>query len=226
MRPDLRSVALVMTNLFGVYLAVGGIAMMVSTLSNRRGRAIAVVFGLVLASFLLNFVAQYWAPAKPFAFLSVMNYYQPARVLESGTFPVARYGGIAECRRRGVAVGRRDHGASQHLYRVVRVTTLLDELTVNVTSDSFTHCHLPVTVIVVPSHHAPARRNEGATVYRAALLLNFRPHAGVPAGAAAWGNGQESLQASLSHPTIAYWQARCAASAQLHRRDPDGSHVS
>jgi len=46
---------LVMANFFGVYLAVGGIAFLVSALSDRRGRAMAVVFAIVLASFLLNF---------------------------------------------------------------------------------------------------------------------------------------------------------------------------
>ena len=78
---------MVMTNLFGVYLAVGGSSLLISSLSDRRGRAVAVIFGLLLASFLLNFVAQYWPPAKPFAVLSVMNYYQPAQILQEGIFP-------------------------------------------------------------------------------------------------------------------------------------------
>lgn len=89
MRPDMQSVAMIMTNLFGVYLAVGGIAMLVSSLSDRRGRAVAIVFALVLASFLLNFIAQFWEPAKRFSILSVMDYYQPAQIIESGLFPTA-----------------------------------------------------------------------------------------------------------------------------------------
>ncbi len=89
MRPDMQGVAMVMINLFGVYLAVGGIAMLVSSLSDRRGRAVAVIFALVLASFMLNFIAQYWAPAETIAFLSVMEYYQPARILQDGAFPTA-----------------------------------------------------------------------------------------------------------------------------------------
>jgi hypothetical protein len=50
---------------------------------------VAIVFAIVLASFLLNFVAQYWEPVEPFAPLSVMHYYQPAKILQSGTFPTA-----------------------------------------------------------------------------------------------------------------------------------------
>ena len=55
MRPEWSRAALVMTNLYCVYLAVGGMVFLVSALSDRRGRAVAVAFALVLASFLLNF---------------------------------------------------------------------------------------------------------------------------------------------------------------------------
>ena len=88
MRPELFRAGLVMANLYGVYVAVGGIAFLVSALSDRRGRAMAIVFGIVLASFLLNFVAQFWEPAKQLAFLGVMEYYQPAQILHSGNLPI------------------------------------------------------------------------------------------------------------------------------------------
>ena len=48
----------------------------------------AIVFGIVLASFLLNFVAQFWEPARRIAFLGLVEYYQPAQILQSGTFPI------------------------------------------------------------------------------------------------------------------------------------------
>jgi len=87
MRPTLTDVLPVMANLCCVYVAVGGIAMFVSALSNHRGRAIGVAFGIVVASFLLNFIAQFWEPAKTIAFASVMEYYRPAEILRSGAFP-------------------------------------------------------------------------------------------------------------------------------------------
>lgn len=88
MRPEWSRAALVMLNLWCVYLAVGGIVFFISALSDRRGRAIAVAFAVVLVSFLLTFLAQFWEPARHVAFLSVMQYYQPAKILGSGEFPV------------------------------------------------------------------------------------------------------------------------------------------
>lgn len=83
-RPSFGLVVLVLLNLYGVYVAVGGLTFLVSSLSDRRGRAVTVIFGLVLASFLLNFLAQFWDPAKHIVFLSVLDYYQPALILREG----------------------------------------------------------------------------------------------------------------------------------------------
>ena len=47
----------------------------------------AIVFAVVLAS-LLNFVAQFWDPARTIAFLGIMEYYQAARILQSGDLPL------------------------------------------------------------------------------------------------------------------------------------------
>ena len=88
MRPGLPGAALVMANFYCVYVAVGGIAFLVSALSDRRGRAMGIVFGITLASFLLNFVAQFWDPARQIAFLGVMEYYQPAQILHTGDVPI------------------------------------------------------------------------------------------------------------------------------------------
>lgn len=84
-RPDFTRILLVLFNLFCLYLAVGGFTFWVSSISERRGRAVFVVFATVLASFLMNFVARFWPPAQPLAFLSVLEYYQPATILRSGS---------------------------------------------------------------------------------------------------------------------------------------------
>ena len=88
MRPELSCAILVTVNLYFVYVAVGGVACLVSACSDRRGRAMAIVFGIVLTSFLLNFVAQFWEPAKQVEFLGVLNYYQPTQILQNGDLPV------------------------------------------------------------------------------------------------------------------------------------------
>jgi ABC-2 type transport system permease protein len=84
-----RNVFIVAVNLFSVYLAVGGAAWLVSASSDRRGRAMAGVFGLVLASFLLNFLVQFWTAAEPLSWLSVLNYYRPAQILATGELPTS-----------------------------------------------------------------------------------------------------------------------------------------
>jgi ABC-type transport system involved in multi-copper enzyme maturation permease subunit len=80
-RPAATGVVLVMVNLFCVFASVSGVGFLVSALSDRRGRAIAVIFGILLASFLLNVLAEFWPPAERAAFLGVLHYYQPARVM-------------------------------------------------------------------------------------------------------------------------------------------------
>ena len=87
LRPPPRIALYVLVNLFAVYLAVGGLAFLISSLSDRRGIAIGTIFGLVLTSFLLNFLAPFWPLAKQASVTSVMHYYQPAEILRSETFP-------------------------------------------------------------------------------------------------------------------------------------------
>ncbi|QOJ18079.1 MAG: hypothetical protein HRU76_10980 [Phycisphaeraceae bacterium] len=52
------------------------------------GRAMAAVFGVAAASFLLNFIAGLWEPARQFRFLGLMEYYRPAIIIRDGAFPV------------------------------------------------------------------------------------------------------------------------------------------
>jgi len=100
-------------NLYCLYLAVGGLALLISSLSERRGRAVAVAFGIVLASFFLSFLAQFWEPAKTMSFLSVLNYYQPMHILQNGTWPVKHMIALLGCAMTlwavgGVCFARRD----------------------------------------------------------------------------------------------------------------------
>jgi ABC-type transport system involved in multi-copper enzyme maturation permease subunit len=89
MRSDPSTLVIVVIHLYCLYLAVAGVACLVSSLSNRRGRAGGAVFAIVLVSFLLNFLAFFWVPAKNVAFLSVLHYYQPLRILRESAWPTA-----------------------------------------------------------------------------------------------------------------------------------------
>jgi ABC-2 type transport system permease protein len=94
-RAELGRLLIVVANLFCLYLAVGGLAWLVSAASNRRGPAMIVVFLILLASFLLNFLAQFWTVAQRIAFLGILDYYRPIYILRDGTVPWRDMGVLA-----------------------------------------------------------------------------------------------------------------------------------
>jgi ABC-2 type transport system permease protein len=81
-------IAIVVVNLFALYATVGGCAWLASSLCDRRGRAMAAAFVLVVAAFLLNYLAQFWSPLERLVFLSLLRYYQPLFILKDGSWPV------------------------------------------------------------------------------------------------------------------------------------------
>jgi ABC-2 type transport system permease protein len=89
MRPDLSRLLIVIANLFALYAAVGAFAWLMSSLSDRRGRAVTVVLIAVVASFFVNYLALLWPAAKQVQFLSILNYYRPVFPLRDGAWPVA-----------------------------------------------------------------------------------------------------------------------------------------
>lgn len=84
----LGPVILIALNLFSLYLAVAGTTFLVSSMSDRRGRAVGIILALVLVSFLVNFLQQFWEPAKQISFLSVLTYYRPAQIIRDGAVPI------------------------------------------------------------------------------------------------------------------------------------------
>lgn len=86
-QPDMARLLTVLANLLCMVLAVGGLSWLVSALSDRRGPAITVAFVVLLASFLLNFLAQFWKFAEHISFLGLLNYYRPLFILRDGVVP-------------------------------------------------------------------------------------------------------------------------------------------
>ncbi len=82
------TVLLILLNFAALYVAVAGLASLVSALTSRRGKAMGIAFAIVVGSFLLNFLAQAWEPARAVSFLGVLEYYRPADVLRTGRAPV------------------------------------------------------------------------------------------------------------------------------------------
>jgi hypothetical protein len=53
------------------------------------------VFAIVVASFLINYLAQFWSPAERVELLSVLHYYRPLFVIRDGSWPWANIGTLA-----------------------------------------------------------------------------------------------------------------------------------
>ena len=83
----LAPMGLVAVNLVVLNVAIGALAMMVSSFLSRRGLAVGIALGLVLVSFLLGFLAQAWPAAEGFGFLGLLHYYQPLPIVRSGVIP-------------------------------------------------------------------------------------------------------------------------------------------
>ncbi|MBI4604092.1 MAG: ABC transporter permease subunit [Planctomycetes bacterium] len=112
-RPDPGRLTIILANLLCLYLAVAGFTWLIAAWSDRRGKAMATAFALVLASFLLNYLAQLWEPAKRVSFLSVVSYYRPLFALRDGAWPagdmvVLAVAALASWLAAGIVFSRRD----------------------------------------------------------------------------------------------------------------------
>jgi ABC-type transport system involved in multi-copper enzyme maturation permease subunit len=75
-------------NLFTLYLAIGGIASLISASSSRRGVAIGILLGVLLFSYLSNFLASFVEFFRAIGFLGLLDYYRPVQSVRDGTWPV------------------------------------------------------------------------------------------------------------------------------------------
>ena len=88
-RPDPTRRLVVLANLLCVYLVVSAAAWLVSSLCDRRSKAITTIFAILLVSFVLNYLVPFWPVAARFSFLSLLSYHRPLFVLRDGVWPVA-----------------------------------------------------------------------------------------------------------------------------------------
>ncbi len=91
LRPHAGRVCIVVLNVAALYLAVSGLACLFSACSDRRGKAMAGAFVIVLLGFLWNYLAPFWSIAERLSFLSLMHYHRPVFVLRDGTIPVGDF---------------------------------------------------------------------------------------------------------------------------------------
>ncbi|MNL21579.1 ABC-2 family transporter protein [compost metagenome] len=80
----LKSYLLAGLETFSLYGAIGAITLCCSAMTSEKGKAVLVGTGILLGGFLLNYVAELWAPAKAVRFLSLFAYYDPKALLGGG----------------------------------------------------------------------------------------------------------------------------------------------
>ncbi|MDZ4830360.1 MAG: ABC transporter permease subunit [Phycisphaerae bacterium] len=85
LRIPVAHLVVVAMNLFALNIAVGSFALLISALSDRRGRALGATIFVILVSFLLNYLAQFWDPAKSVEWMSALQYHRPLPALQTGT---------------------------------------------------------------------------------------------------------------------------------------------
>ena len=78
----------VAANMYALYVAVGGFSLFVSACCDRRGRAIGIASSMLVASFFLSILEQFWEPAQSASFISVMHYYKPLLIVRDAGWPV------------------------------------------------------------------------------------------------------------------------------------------
>ncbi len=79
---------MIFTNLLGLYLVFGSVAWLISSLGDRRGKVITTVFVLIVTSFLISYLEQFWEPARIAGWFSALSYYRPVGILRTGQWPV------------------------------------------------------------------------------------------------------------------------------------------
>jgi ABC-type transport system involved in multi-copper enzyme maturation permease subunit len=84
---DLGRLALLCVNLYALYLAVGGVAIMVGSLVSGRGLAVGIALTVLLASVLINFLEQLWPAIEKVAFLGLLHHYRPLLIVRNGEIP-------------------------------------------------------------------------------------------------------------------------------------------
>jgi len=112
-RLDLWRLTALVSNLLGLYTAVGGFAWLMSALSDRRGRAVGAALGFVLFAFLVSYLAPFWSVAERLSFLSLLHYHVPLTILQEALWPVRdvlilNLLGVAFWATGGIVFGRRD----------------------------------------------------------------------------------------------------------------------
>ncbi len=85
---DFPRLWIVAANLFTLNVAIGCMALAVSSLVSRRGLAVGITLAALLTSFFINVLAQFWAFAENISFIGLLHYYRPLPIVRTGQWPL------------------------------------------------------------------------------------------------------------------------------------------
>lgn len=77
----------IILNMFCMYLAYTAIFACITSACDKRARAVAIAFGVMLAFDLIYLLAEFWSPAAKLSFFTLRNYYQPLHLLQHAARP-------------------------------------------------------------------------------------------------------------------------------------------
>jgi ABC-2 type transport system permease protein len=91
-------------NLLALSLCWGGITLAIAVRSRRRSAAGAIAGLLAFATYLLDYIARLWAPARRIAWLSPFHYYDPMQLLLGTALPAAHVWTLVGIGSAGIAI--------------------------------------------------------------------------------------------------------------------------
>lgn len=84
---DLTRFVLAGLNAWGLFAAIGAIALLASSLGRSTGEAAGWAGGFAIISFFVDFLADLWEPARTVEPLSIFDYYTPSEVIHTAQLP-------------------------------------------------------------------------------------------------------------------------------------------
>lgn len=81
---DVGLLAVVACHLCAAYVFLALWSLAVSAMCSRRGTAVAIAFGAIFYSFVLNVLAAYWTALGRLAFTGFLHYYGPLKIVRDG----------------------------------------------------------------------------------------------------------------------------------------------
>lgn len=81
---DAARFALAGINAWALFLALGGVALLLSTVTSSTGAAAGWAGAFALVSFVVDFLADLWDPVRAIEWASVFNLYDPSSIITTG----------------------------------------------------------------------------------------------------------------------------------------------